>query len=213
MFDLLRKELCLAAHPSTFIFICLGALVLIPAYPYGVVFFFAMLGVFQSIMYARETRDIYFTALLPVRKRDAVKAKLLLAAFAELAQLLVSLPCAFLRTLYLPEGNPVGIEANAAYYGFGLIIFGIFNFVFFTRFFRTAYKAGMSFLIALIPCTVCIFAMEAAVHFPGMGWLDGTSREDLVRQLPVLLVGIAFYAAACFFTYRAAARQFEKVDL
>ena len=50
MFDLLGKELRLAAHPSIYIFIWLGALALIPAYPYGVVFFFGMLGIFQSIM-------------------------------------------------------------------------------------------------------------------------------------------------------------------
>lgn len=213
MFDLLRKELSLAAHPSMYVFICLGALVLVPAYPYGVVFFFAMLGIFQSMIYARETRDIYFTALLPLRKRDVVKAKLLLAAFAELTQLLFSLPFALLRTLYLPEGNPVGIEANVAYYGFGLIIFGVFNIVFFTRFFRTAYRAGTSFLMALVPSTICIFAMEAVVHFPSMGWLDGITGEDLYRQLPVLVLGIIFYAGTWFLSYRAVAKEFEKVDL
>lgn len=213
MFDLLRKELLLAAHPSLYIFISLGALVLIPAYPYGVVFFFAMLGVFQSMMYARETRDIYFTALLPVRKRDAVKAKLLLAAFAQLAQLLLSIPCAFLRTLYLPQGNPVGIEANAAYYGFGLMIFGVFNLVFFTQFFKTAYKAGVAFLTALVPCTLCIFAMEASVHFPGLGWLDGTDGASLVRQVPVLLAGIAVYGGTWLLALRLSAGRFEKVDL
>lgn len=145
MFDLLRKELRLAAHPSLFVFIFLGALVLVPAYPYGIVFFFAMLGIFQSMMYARETRDIYFTALLPVRKRDAVKAKLLLASFAQLTQLLLSLPFAFLRTLYMADGNPVGIEPNAAYYGFGLMIFGIFNLVFFPSFSRPPIKPGPPF--------------------------------------------------------------------
>ena len=213
MFDLLQKELRLAVHPSMYIFVCLGALVLIPAYPYGVVFFFAMLGIFQSMMYARETRDIYFTALLPVRKRDAVKAKLLLASFAQLTQLLLSVPFAFLRTLYLPEGNPVGIEANAAYYGFGLMIFGIFNLVFFTQFFKTAYKAGVAFLTALIPCTLCIFAMEASVHFPGLGWLDGTDGASLARQAPILLAGIAVYAGTWYWTFRAASKRFEQVDL
>ncbi|MBD5149661.1 MAG: ABC-2 transporter permease [Oscillibacter sp.] len=213
MFDLLRKELCLAVHPSLYVFIFLGALVLVPAYPYGVVFFFAMLGIFQSMMYARETRDIYFTALLPVRKRDVVKAKLLLAAFAQLSQLLLSIPFAFLRTLYLSEGNPAGIEANVAYYGFGLMIFGVFNLVFFTRFFKTAYKAGAAFLIALIPSTICIFAMEAVVHFPGMEWLDGISPELLLRQIPVLLAGIVIYAAAWFLAYTAGAQRFSQVDL
>lgn len=213
MFDLLRKELRLAVHPSMYVFVTLGALVLVPAYPYGVVFFFAMLGIFQSMMYARETRDIYFTALLPVRKRDAVKAKLLLAAFAQVVQLLVSVPFAFLRTLYMSEGNPVGIEANVAYYGFGLMIFGIFNLVFFTQFFKTAYKAGVAFLIALIPSTICIFAMEAVVHFPGMEWLDGISPELLLRQVPVLLMGFAVYIGTWYWAYISAAKKFEQVDL
>ena len=213
MFDLLCKELRLAVHPSLFVFIFLGALVLVPAYPYGMVFFFAMLGIFQSIMYARETRDIYFTALLPVRKRDAVKSKLLLASFAQLTQLLLSLPFAFLRTLYMPEGNPAGIEANATYYGFGLMIFGVFNLVFFTRFFKTAYKAGAAFLTALLPAMAGIFAMEAAVHFPGMEWLDSTSPDQLSRQLPILLAGIIIYAGTWLLTYKSASKQFEKVDL
>ena len=213
MSDLLRKELRLAAHPSMYIFIALGALVLVPAYPYGMVFFFAMLGVFQSIMYARETRDIYFTALLPVRKRDAVKAKLLLAAFVQLAQLLFSVPFAFLRTLYLPSGNPVGIEANAAYYGFGLMLYGAFNLVFFTRFYRTAYQAGTSFLIALLPLTLGIAAMEAAVHFPGMGWLDSVAGPDLVRQFPILLLGVLVYIASNLLACRLGERNFSRVDL
>lgn len=213
MFDLLRKELCLAAHPSMYVFLFMGALVLIPAYPYGIVFFFAALGIFQSVIYGRETRDIYFTVLLPVRKRDVVRAKLLLAAFAEIVQLLVSIPFAFLRTLYLTDGNSAGIEANAAYYGFGLMIFGMFNLIFFTQFFKTAYKAGAAFLTALIPVTLSIFAMEAAVHFPGMAWLDSTSPEALLRQLPILLAGMAVYAGTWFWAYDAAAKRFEKVDL
>ena len=147
--NLLYKELRLAAHPSLYVFMAMGALVLIPAYPYGVVFFFGTLGIFQSCMFDRETRDIYYTALLPVRKRDVVKGKILLAVFTQLVQLALALPFAFLRTLYLPEGNPVGIEANAAFYGFALALYGVFNLIFFARFYRTAYKAGAAFLTAL----------------------------------------------------------------
>lgn len=213
MFDLLYKELRLAAHPSLFIFMCMGALVLIPAYPYGVVFFFGCLGLFQSFMFDRETRDVFYTALLPRPKRDVVKGKLLLAVFAQLVQLALSIPFAFLRTLYLPDGNLVGIEPNAAYYGFGLMIYGIFNLVFFTQFYKTAYKAGIAFLTALIPTTLGIIAMEAAVHFPGMGWLDGMDGASLLRQLPILLAGAAVYAAANLLAYRISSGRFARVDL
>lgn len=213
MSELLYKELRLAAHPSLYIFICMGALLLIPAYPYGVVFFFGCLGLFQSFMFDRETRDVFYTALLPRPKRDVVKGKLLLAVFAQLVQLTLSLPFAFLRTLYLPQGNPVGMEPNAAWYGFGLMVYGIFNLIFFTQFYKTAYKAGTSFLIALIPVTLGIIAIEASVHFPGMGWLDGMDGAALVRQVPILLAGIAVYAAANALAYRIGARRFERVDL
>lgn len=213
MFDLLYKELRLAAHPSMYIFLFMGALVLIPAYPYGVVFFFGMLGIFQSMMYGRETRDIYFTALLPLPKRDAVKAKLLLAAFAQLVELAVSLPFAFLRTLYLSQGNPVGMEANAAFYGIGLMIFGVFNLVFFPQFFKTAYKAGTAFLIAMVPATLGIIAMEALVHFPGLAWLDGIDGASLARQVPILLAGAVAYAVTWVLAYQISVKRFEKVNL
>lgn len=213
MFDLLQKELRLAAHPTLYIFMFMGALVLVPAYPYGVVFFFAMIGIFQSVMYARETRDIYYSALLPVRKRDVVAGKVLLAVFAQVGQLLLSLPFAFLRTLYLPGGNPVGIEANVAYYGFGLMIFGVFNLVFFTVFFKTAYKAGVAFLTAMVPCVLGILTMEAAVHFPGLGWLDGIDKASLLLQLPVLGVGLLVYLLGSLLAYRLGAARFQRVDL
>lgn len=213
MSELLYKELRLAAHPSLYVFMCMGALLLIPAYPYSVVFFFGCLGLFQSFMFDRETRDVFYTALLPRPKRDVVKGKLLLAVFAQLVQLTLSLPFAFLRTLYLPQGNPVGMEPNAAWYGFGLMVYGIFNLVFFAQFYKTAYKAGVSFLIALIPVTLGIIAIESSVHFPGMGWLDGMDGASLVRQIPILLAGLAVYAGANILAYRVGARRFERVDL
>lgn len=212
MSKLLYKELRLAVHPSLFIFLFMGALVLIPGYPYSMMFFFGMLGIFQSLMYARETRDIYFTALLPIPREDVVKSKMLLAAFAQLAELVISLPLAFLRTLYL-DGNPVGMEANVAFYGCGFIIFGLFNLVFFPVFFKTAYKAGVAFLLALIPATLGILFVEAAVHVPGLEWLDGLTLELLFRQLPLLAAGIIVYAVTWVLALKMSIKRFQKVDL
>ncbi len=213
MYDLLYKELRLAAHPSVFVFLFMGALVLIPAYPYGVVIFFGALGLFQTFMFDRETRDVFYTALLPVRKGDVVRGKLLLAVFVQLVQLVLSLPFAFLRTLYLPEGNPVGIEANAAFYGFALALYGVFNLVFFARFYRTAYRAGAAFLAALPPPVLGVCAMEALVHVPALAWLDGVDAASLVRQLPVLAAGGLVYALCCVLACRVGVRRFERVDL
>ena len=52
---------------------------------------------------------------------------------AQMTQLLISLPFAILRLRVLPAVT-AGIEANLAYYGFGFIIYAIFNFIFLTEF-------------------------------------------------------------------------------
>lgn len=66
MSKLLYKELRLAAHPNLYVFTLLGALVLVPAYPYGMVFMFGCLGPFITMNYCRETNDLYYSALLPI---------------------------------------------------------------------------------------------------------------------------------------------------
>lgn len=211
--NLLYKELRLAAHPNLFIFTSLGVLVIVPAYPYGMVFLFGCLAPFITFMYGRETNDIYYTSLLPVKKTDTVKAKFLLVILAQMTQILISLPFAYWRLHLLPEGNPAGIEANIAYYGFGLIIYTIFNIIFLTHFFKTAYKAGQAFLLAIIPATLGVLMMEVIVHFPKFQWLDSVTLDAMMRQLPILFVGILVYIIGMYFAYRVSSSRFERVDL
>lgn len=213
MFKLIYKELKLAAHPNLFIFTLLGLLVIVPAYPYGMVFMFGCLGPYITFMYGRETNDIYYTSLLPVKKRDTVKAKCLLLVLAQMAQLIISLPFAFLRVKVLPAGNPAGIEANIAYYGFGFITYAVFNYIFLTEFFKTAYKAGKSFVLAIIPAFAVVAVMETLVHFPKFQWLDSVSADAMLKQLPILAAGVVIYIVSVFSAYNVSAKRFERVDL
>lgn len=213
IFNLLYKELRLAAHPNLYIFTLLGALVIVPAYPYGMVFLFGCLAPYLTFMYGRETNDIYYTALLPVKKRDTVKAKCLLMILAQMTQLLISLPFAVLRVHILPNGNPAGIEANVAYYGFGLMVYAIFNVILLAQFFKTAYKVDMAFLLAIIPAAIAVIIMEVIVHFPRFEWLDSVLPAIMLRQLPILAVGIIVYITGMMFAYQVSAKRFEQVDL
>lgn len=213
IFNLLYKELRLAAHPNLYIFTLLGALVIVPAYPYGMVFLFGCLAPYLTFMYGRETNDIYYTALLPVKKRDTVKTKCLLMVLAQMTQLLISLPFAVLRVHVLPKGNPAGIEANVAYYGFGLMIYAIFNVILLTQFFKTAYKVDMAFLLAIIPAAIAVIIMEVLVHFPGFEWLDSVEPNIMLRQLPILAAGVVVYIIGMMIAYRVSAMRFEQVDL
>ena len=118
-----------------------------------------------------------------------------------------------LRVHILPGGNPAGIEANVAYYGFGLIIYTIFNVVFLPQFFKTAYGIDKAFLLAIIPASIVVIIMEVLVHFPLFAWLDSVAPDALLRQLPILAVGVVVYGLGMLFAYRIAAERFEKVDL
>ncbi|WP_442920082.1 ABC-2 transporter permease [Merdimonas faecis] len=72
---LLYKELMLAAHPTSLVFACLGCLVVVPAYPYTVIFMFGCLAPYITFLYARETNDAWYSAILPITKRESVKGK------------------------------------------------------------------------------------------------------------------------------------------
>ena len=48
MKNLMRKELLLAMHPASMLFLLLSAMLLIPNYPYYVICFYTCLGTFSS---------------------------------------------------------------------------------------------------------------------------------------------------------------------
>ena len=89
MKTLLYKQLRLVCQPMTLVFCLFGAMLLIPAYPYTVMWFYVMLGLFFSFLNGREQKDVYYSALLPIRKRDTVKANCLFVGLIELLALLI----------------------------------------------------------------------------------------------------------------------------
>ena len=131
----------------------------------------------------------------------------------QLAMLAVAAIFALLRTVIGADSNPVGIEPNVAYFGFGLMILAVFDFVFLTQFYKTAYKVGRAFALAMVPEIILILAMETASHIPALSWIDGTSAPELVMQLPILAAGVIIYAAGLLAAYRISARRFESVDV
>ena len=213
MTTLLYKEIRLAAHPTSIVFIFLGCLVLVPAYPYSVIFMFGCLAPYITFLNARETNDAWYTAILPVTKRESVMGKCLLIASFQLFQFLFSIPFAFLRSALNIENNPVGLDATLAWYGFGLTVYAVFDFVFISSFYKSGYKAGKAFLLASIPMVLLILMVEVMPHIPALTWLDSYQPKHLLMQLPILAAGFICYAALLLFAYRISVKRFNKVDL
>ena len=98
MNKLLKKELRLTAAPITYFFLAFALMTLIPGYPILVGGFFITLGIFYTFQMARESNDILYTALLPCKKQDVVRAKY---TFCVLIELLGWLLCAVLTAVRL----------------------------------------------------------------------------------------------------------------
>lgn len=213
MMTLLYKEMRLVAHPTSIVFAFLGCLVLIPAYPYSVVFMFGCLAPYITFVNARETNDAWYTAILPATKRESVLGKCLLIVSMQLFQLLFSIPFALLRHALHIENNPVGLDATLAWYGFGLLVYAVFDLVFFPAFYRNGYKAGKAFIFASIPMVLLMFTVEAVAHIPKLSWLDSYQPQHMLMQVPILAVGILCYTVFLFLAYRMSVKRFNRVDL
>lgn len=216
MKHLLYKELRLAKHPTMFLFLLFSAMLLIPSYPYYVAFIYTCLSVFFVFLQGRENNDLSFTALLPVRKRDIVRARCLLVVLMQLAQVLVSLPCAIVGARINPlGGNAAGIEANAAFFGLVLVMYALFNLLFLPAFYRTGYRVGRAFLFAGASVLIYIVAAELLVQCvpalkASLDTFDPATRET---RLFVLLLGAGLYAAGSLLACRLSERRFARVYL
>lgn len=215
MNNLVYKEFKLAVHPTSYIFLALSVMLFIPNYPYYVVFFYQTLGIFFTFLNGNATNDVFFTTLLPIRKRDAVKARLITVVIFELLQLVVSIPFAILRNLLIPAENAAGMEANLALFGLVFGMFGIFNLVFLPAFYKTAYKTGTPFLLACAAMTVFVVAAEAVIQLvPDLRTtLDTTSLAYLPQQSGVLVAGMALFALLTAVAYAQSVKRFEELDL
>lgn len=131
----------------------------------------------------------------------------------QLFQLLIAVPSVFLRKILEVENNPVGMDATLAWFGFGLMIYGVFDLVFFPAYYKNGYKAGKAFVIAAIPMLMMMVAAEGSVRIPQLAWLDSYAPADLMRQVPILLIGILCYGGFVTLAYIISVKRFEHVDL
>ena len=211
---LLYKEFRLVCHPMTLIFCLFGIMVLIPNYPYTVIFFYVMLGLFFTFLNIREQKDIYYSALLPVPKRDTVKAGCAFVVIIQVLSLVVLIPCSLLAAHLQPgKDNLVGLDPNAALLTAGFLLYAVFNAVFLPSFYANGYKVGVAFLKAVIPTTLAMMVLEALPHFPALTWLDDMDAATQVRLLPYFVAAALLYGIGTVLTFRRAAAQYEKVDL
>lgn len=184
MHNLLYKDLNMTIHKFFLLGMPLmtGLLFLIPQWPYFLApmyfFFVTIPNLFGSF---NAQRDNEFSFVLPVSKDEMVRARLNAFLVMEGAHLLTALLFAALRNLlYGPENFLM--DPNAAFFGLVLVMFGLFNVVFFPRYYKTAWFYGKATVLGV--AVVILFAglVEGVllVSSPCVsGWKDQPSRPGV----------------------------------
>lgn len=212
---LFKKECRFVLMPVPLLFLLLSALVLIPNYPYYVTFFYTTLGIFLMMQSARENRDLYYMALLPVTKREMVKARFLLVVALEALQLLACVPFMLLRASYGSVKNAVGIEANVAFLGLSLVLLGLFNRVFFPMHYKNGYDLGKPFVCSSLALAFGMLVLETLQHI--LPYLrdtcDSYAPAEQLRQIPVFLGGSLVFLLLTRRSFSLSVRRFEQTDL
>ena len=212
---LLYKEFRLAMHPTQPFFLLLSAMLLIPSYPFYIIFFYTLLGIFFVCLSGRENNDIDYTLNLPIRKRSAVTARFCFACLLEMAQMLLAVLFLLLRQALKIGVNQAGMDANLSFLGLSFALLGLFNLCFFCRYYAAPEKVGRAFVFTSIIGFIAMAFLEVGAHIiPFMrDMLDTPDPQFLSAKLLVLLAGIILYAALTFLAWRRCIRRFEGLDL
>ena len=164
-----------------------------------------------------ENGDLTFTSLLPVAKKDVAFARILSTVIMQFVTLLllnlfVVIKCA-VPALSTP--NVSGLDANIALNGIGLLIFGVFNIVFFIPYFTHPTKIGIPFLISSILTFVLIgSSVTLATAVPAyQTYIDTPDHSYVGYKLIVVAVGLIVYIVLTLLAVKISCKRFEKVNL
>lgn len=215
MKTLLYKELRLVTHPTNVLFLLLSAMLMIPNYPLYVTFFYCTLGIFFACLGGRENGDCFYSVLLPVPKRNLVRARILFTAVFEGAQLLLAGGFSLLRIRLIGAQNAAGMDANLALFGFSLLLLGVFNMTFFPLYYKNPAKVGKSFAVSAVVLFLCISVLESMCFILPFfkEKLDTPDPLFLAEKSAVLFFGALAYVALTLAADKIAERRFEKLDV
>ncbi|MBQ6235779.1 MAG: ABC-2 transporter permease [Clostridia bacterium] len=227
---LLNKEFKLCLHPAVFIYLALILMLLIPNYPYLVSCFFVCNAIFFCFQQARENGDAMYTAMLPVSKAQAVRARVLFVVIIQAIDLLlVAGMCAF-AIVSMPEHNAGGTDHGLSLLAFALVLFAIFNIIYLPSFYKTGYKAGTAFLksaigvwLWLVLCEGMMIAsnavMESGVDIALFRFIHENidcmpkTAEAWTAQGILFGAGILIYVVCTLLATKISVKRYEKVSV
>jgi len=225
MKNLIYKELKLSIHPACYLFATVLTILfsLTPGFGPSIALFYCVISFPFMLIGAskgKSTNDIYYSVLLPIRKRDIVKGKMFSFVFLELITLASTLIGCLINFYLLNKGKAaetvsgLGFETFGTLVGLGLIGYGVVNIIFFIMYFKNAASITLPTIIS------CIFMV---LFMGGLGIALPTilSRTQLATwdkftsftaQGIEAGIGAIIFIGLNFVAYFIAAKEFDKSD-
>ncbi|MFD0586952.1 ABC-2 transporter permease [Paenibacillus sp. GCM10027627] len=217
MYNLLVKELKLGVHPFFFIMPFLtGALMLIPSWLYFLVtLYFCFITIPNMFAGYKSHNDLIFSSILPITKKDFVKARVVFIVLLELLHIGVAIIFGLISLRLYPNLDYTFFAPSFGFWGLTFVMLAIFNLVFITMYYKTAYKYGVA----------AGASITAAILFAGGAeWIGlqnskvfdlfkGSGMDNLAVHLPILAAGIAIFAIFTIIAYYIAIKRFQKVEI
>ncbi|MBE9914740.1 hypothetical protein G8C92_11920 [Paenibacillus donghaensis] len=217
MFNLLIKDLKLGVNPMFFVFpIVMGALMLIPGWVYFlVVMYFFWVTAPNLFAQFRSSNDLLFTAMMPVTKKDMVKARVSVFVILELMHIVFAMIYGLITIHLYPNVTYHFFAPHMGFWGLNFAMFAIYNIILIPMYYKTAYKYGTAQLVSIV----------AAMIFAGVAqWLgiqssylfdifNGSGADNMALQTSILVAGIIIFIAFTMIAYRIAVKRFLQVEI
>lgn len=217
MFNLVMKDFKIGLNPWFLVLPFLtGALMLIPGWIYFIVLqYFFWISIPNIFGQFKAHNDLIFTTTMPVQRKDMVKARVTTIVILELLHIVIAMIFGMFTLHLYPNMVYFFFAPHMGFWGLCFVMLAIFNIIFISMYYKTAYKFGSAVIASVI---------AALVFSGGVQWLgiqnsfvfetfNGTGADNLLLQLSILVVGIAIFAVFTIIACNIAIKRFEKVDI
>ncbi|MWV42659.1 hypothetical protein GRF59_03380 [Paenibacillus sp. HJL G12] len=217
MYNLVLKDLKLGVNPMFFVLpLIMGALMLVPGWLYFLVpLYFCWITIPNMFGQYRAQNDLLFTSMMPVTKKDMVKARLSVIVILEILHLVIAMIYGLITIRLYPHLTYYFFAPHMGFWGLCFVMLGIFNLFFIPMYYKTAYKFGGA----------ATASITAAMLFGGVAqWIgiqssfvsnifNGTGAHNTALQISILTAGMVIFVAFTMISYRLAVKRFLKVEI
>ena len=221
---LLYKEFKLAMHYICYMFIfAFPLMILIPGYPLAVGFIYILSCypiLFLGANKGQQSNDLLYSVLLPVRKKDIVKARIFTVLIMQgtfIAVMSLLLPIAF----YVGSGTNAKIP-GLDLHGFvsvvsiAIIGYAIADLIFFSIYYKNGKSIVASTILTIIGFVVYLGVFTIAIpYIPGIGegYMNLLNNSGVGIQFVFLAIALGISALLHFLVYKISSKKLEQVDL